>query len=751
MPDVVTKQPARASAKATDDRFAMAVREHRAGRLAAAETLYRGVLVHSPRHVGALQNLGLLGMQTNRPAVAVEAYGAALALKPDVVEAHHNLAAALVAQGKLDQALVHFQRALALNPNLAETHLNIGNVLLAQGRSAEAAPHYQRGLAIRADFPKAQHSLGVALAMQGKLAEALPRFERALALQGAANDLARTLYNLGRTDEALGLLAQAIGRNGTAETKGLFVQFLRDHRAPARLDNLPGLLVRALTEPWARPGKVGLVAAPLVRNDAGLRPVIGRAVSAWPRRLAGPDLWGDAGLAAICEHRLLGALLTSAPVCDVALERFLTGMRFALLGIATAGDTTVVDEKLLGFCCALAQQCFLNEYVYACTEEEARGAQSLHASVSDALASGGDVPALRLAAAACYGPLHLLPEAGRLLDRAWPESIGGLLQQQVREPAEELRLRGSIPALTPIEDTVSLAVRKQYEENPFPRWVKCEPPIKQWTVDQFLRSRFPRAPSRSLGKADVHILIAGCGTGQQAIEIAQRHPQARLLAVDLSLSSLAYASRQTRALGLERIEYAQADILKLAGLGRTFDLIVSSGVLHHLAEPFAGWQTLLALLRPGGVMSVGLYSELARAHIRAARSFIAARGYAPTAADIRRCRQDLMDLPAVAPERKAVRTKDFFSTSECRDLLFHVQEHRLTLPQIAAFLADNDLAVLGFDVGERERARYRKRFPDDPAMTDLGCWHTFESENLDTFIGMYQFWVQSGHSQRPQG
>jgi catechol 2,3-dioxygenase-like lactoylglutathione lyase family enzyme len=58
---------------------------------------------------------------------------------------------------------------------------------------------------------------------------------------------------------------------------------------------------------------------------------------------------------------------------------------------------------------------------------------------------------------------------------------------------------------------------------------------------------------------------------------------------------------------------------------------------------------------------------------------------------------------------------------------------------------------LGFDVGERERARYRKRFPDDPAMTDLGCWHTFESENPDTFIGMYQFWVQSGHSQRPQG
>ena len=245
------------------------------------------------------------------------------------------------------------------------------------------------------------------------------------------------------------------------------------------------------------------------------------------------------------------------------------------------------------FCCALAQQCFLNEYVYACTEEEAsRRAQSC------ARVTLGCTRVRRRRSRAAAGGSGVLwavsircPRPAVLLDRAWPESIGGLLQQQVREPAEELRLRGSIPALTPIEDTVSRpAVRKQYEENRFPRWVKCEPPIKQWTVDQFLRSRFPRAPSRSLGKADVDILIAGCGTGQQAIEIAQRHPQARLLAVDLSLSSLAYASRQTRALGLERIEYAQADILKLAGLGRTFDLIVSSGVLHHLAEPFAGWQ-----------------------------------------------------------------------------------------------------------------------------------------------------------------
>ena len=88
------------------------------------------------------------------------------------------------------------------------------------------------------------------------------------------------------------------------------------------------------------------------------------------------------------------------------------------------------------------------------------------------------------------------------------------------------------------------------------------------------------------------------------------------------------------------------------------------------------------------------------------------------------------------------RAEDFFTLSECRDLLFHVQEHRLTLPDIAAFLADNDLALLGFEVGAATQARYRSRFPGDAAMTDLACWQVLEREHPDTFVGMYQFWVQ---------
>ena len=134
--------------------------------------------------------------------------------------------------------------------------------------------------------------------MQGKHAEAVPQFERAVALKAdfseAGNDLARTLSNLDRTDEALRALARGIACNGTAETKGLFVQFLRDRRAIAgrRSATLSGSgIVRAL----GQAGKVGLVAAPLIKNDSALRRYIARAATAWPRRLSGTELWDETG------------------------------------------------------------------------------------------------------------------------------------------------------------------------------------------------------------------------------------------------------------------------------------------------------------------------------------------------------------------------------------------------------------------------------------------------------------------------
>jgi SAM-dependent methyltransferase len=258
-----------------------------------------------------------------------------------------------------------------------------------------------------------------------------------------------------------------------------------------------------------------------------------------------------------------------------------------------------------------------------------------------------------------------------------------------------------------------------------------------------MQREYPHAPFRPTAKGgDIDILIAGCGTGRHSIGIAQQFERSKVLAIDLSAASLGYAKARTGALGVTNIDYAQADILQLGATGRTFDMIQSAGVLHHLADPWAGWRMLLSLLRPGGVMFVALYSETARRDVVAARAYIAERGYGSGITDIRAARAEMMTQPDGTPLRNVAFFNDFFTTSECRDLLFHVQEHRMTLPAIRDFLAANGLTFLGFEVDFRASQLYAARFPADRAMTDLDQWHAFEQDRPYTFAGMYRFWVQ---------
>jgi trans-aconitate methyltransferase len=236
-------------------------------------------------------------------------------------------------------------------------------------------------------------------------------------------------------------------------------------------------------------------------------------------------------------------------------------------------------------------------------------------------------------------------------------------------------------------------------------------------------------------------LIAGCGTGQRSIAMARKFGAASMLAVDLSLASLGYARRKSGELGLA-IAYAQADILELQSSGRAFDFIESLGVLHHLADPFAGWARLLSLLRPGGFMLLGLYSEMARRPVLAARAMLAERGFGDSAQDIRSFRQDLIQSGDTRTYASILESEDFFSLSACRDLLFHVQEQCMTLAQIAGFIQSHKLRLLGLVLDDAVLAAYRKRFPQDRAATDLTCWEAFETDHPGLFGGMYIFWIQ---------
>ena len=703
------------------------------GRADEAVVCYDRVLGIDPASAAAHYNAANVLARAGNLDAAIARYGEAVRLRPDLAEAHNNLGNALKSADRLDEAEAAYRRALALRPDYADAHNNLGTVLIARNATEEAIAHYREALRIRSDFVEAHNNLGLALFRQGKPEDAVAHFNKALALNPGYLDaylnLARQLYGIGDVTQAVAAAARALDVMATPDTRHLLARYVGALPDADQVEPYRAVIEQALRDGWTRPSDLEHVSMLLIRRN----PAVARGLVAG-EALAPEDI------AAISDDRLLNALMISARVADRDLERLLTTARRALLD--DVGRTTGASSIDLDFACALARQCFINEYIFAQTAEEGAAVQRIAAALAERLRAGGDIPPLWPIVVAAYSPLHRVPALGGLAERTWPGAVTEVLTQQIGEPRDEQAIRASLPALTPIGDGVSRMVQDQYEEHPYPRWILPAPATTAYPAGEYVRTKFPLAPLRPLrltGGAEV--LIAGCGTGAHAIEAFRRIAGVRMLAIDLSSSSLAYAIRKTRALGLP-IEYAQADIMRLDGLGRSFDVIESSGVLHHLADPMAGWRILLSLLRPGGVMAVGLYSKLARTEINAARAFIAERGYRSTPEDIRRCRQDILALPDGTPGRTVTRSGDFYSMSECRDLLFHVQEHQHTLPEIAEFLAEQNLQFLGFDLDPRVLDLYARTYPDDPAMVDLARWHAFECNNPNVFVGMYQFAVQ---------
>jgi Tfp pilus assembly protein PilF/SAM-dependent methyltransferase len=717
-------------------------RHHQAGQFAEADQLYAQVLADEPQNAHALHLRGALAHAAGRNEDAVELISRAIAIDGKMPDSHYNLALALWALDRQAEAIRHWVRAIALNPNFAQARLNLGNALREQGRYDDSIAQLRAAVELQTQSPLAHNSLGLSLAKAGRHGEAMPHYARAIALQPLLIDaylnLAMSHINRGQTGDALAVVIRSIEARETPENRELLARLVSGFLLNSDNEPLRRTLTRALVEGWNAPASFSPTAIALIRHSP-VRPLIDRAADAWPARLPATEL-GRQELVALRDP-LLRALMQSTVVHDPALETFLASCRFALLEIAEGTPIGEIEGELLDTACALARQCFINEYVYAAGDDEEARARRLRDRLGDALTTGAAVPTLWVATVAAYFPLLELGAADALLARSWPAPVAALLDQQVRAPREEAALRAAIPQLMPIEDDVSRAVQTQYEANPYPRWITAGTQRQFPDIDAYLRDMFPAAKFQPLGKRDLDILIAGCGTGQHAILTTQRHEGARTLAIDLSRASLAYAVAKTRKLGLD-IEYAQADIMRLGTLQRRFDLIESVGVLHHLADPYAGWRVLLTLLRPGGFMRIALYSEIGRWGVVAAREEIAQRGYGASAAEIRRFRSELMQRDDSAAQN-VMRMIDFYSTSECRDFLFHTQEHRMTLPAIKQFLAEQNLRFVSMEVAPVTARQYATHFPNDPAMTNLDNWDTFERDNPATFDTMYRFWVQA--------
>lgn len=395
---------------------------------------------------------------------------------------------------------------------------------------------------------------------------------------------------------------------------------------------------------------------------------------------------------------------------------------------------------------ALGLQCYANEYIFLVSRSEADIVEALFDKFQRAPEENSQERHITLALLlSMYHPLlnlgaedlssMLLKELGR------PCQVYELVKLSVTEPLLQKSLASTIPSMTSVEDAISRHVKAQYEQNPYPRW-RTAPPLANASISQLLH-RLPGFRPQSFLVGAINVLVAGCGTGYEPISLARMDPELKITAVDLSTNSLSYGLHKAKTLEVPGIQFIQGDILELHRLNLCFDLVVCTGVLHHLDDPLAGWRSLCAVTRPGGVMRMSLYSNYGRRRVVCARDAISAQGLRALPEDIKKFRADLFKASPNSELGQMTQSRDFYSLSGCRDLLFHVQEHRFNLPQIATMLEQLKLELIGIDIpGPAVQESFSKMFPGEDALCDLYKWDEFEKRFPDTFTGMYQLWLQ---------
>lgn len=558
---------------------------------------------------------------------------------------------------------------------------------------------------------------------------------------------ALALHTAGRTTEALILLFNAIGAApsqspAVAEERLLLASLLDGVALNSGNAVVFHVLLELLRDPQVDPQSIARAVFGLLAVHGAFR-VLEQEPENFP------------ALQALFGEPLVRELLRRVILTDARAERVVVSTRTALINSASSGVPNGWQRDAM---LTVAMSAEHGEYAWPdpldIEAQLAHWAQRVSEWLETRDRTTATDHAAELLRFSMFRPISSVAGAERLLDippewwgSAWDEILQPLLHTQLREPLDQRQRGAALPALahratttatatTTEAETGSDAVRAMYESNPYPRWSTVAKPHIT-TVAAFVRALNGGGAIPDTAR----VLIAGCGTGRQAAHTALSFPDADILAIDLSRASLGYAAHKAAHLGLTNVQFMQGDLLQLDALDEQFALIFCSGVLHHLANPAAGWQQLVQRLHPAGVMKVALYSTLARQPVQAARAIIATEQFAPTHHGIRACRQHLLALPANHAAKPVTESADFFSVSGCRDLLMHVQERSYTLAEIEQDLATYNLRFLGFQLPAPVRAAFTAMFPNPGAANDLEAWARFEERNPSTFWGMYQFFV----------
>jgi SAM-dependent methyltransferase len=267
---------------------------------------------------------------------------------------------------------------------------------------------------------------------------------------------------------------------------------------------------------------------------------------------------------------------------------------------------------------------------------------------------------------------------------ACPACGGALSSLRCASCSAQYAAPGGIADLRLRSDLRTEAVREFYLRSPFPGY----PPRDSLSTMRARagRSEFVQLLDRSIA-GDAALAELGCGTGQLSLFLATA--DRRVVGADLSRASLALANEAAGRYGVTNARFVETDLRSPGLRKRAFDVVISSGVLHHTPDPRASFAAMARLAKPGGLLVLGLYNSYARLPLR-----------------LRRAIRRLTGVVVFDPVLRDRRAEPARREAWLRDQYEHPEEHRHTLAEVQGWFRENGVQYL--------RAYPSPHFADEP-------------------------------------
>lgn len=426
------------------------------------------------------------------------------------------------------------------------------------------------------------------------------------------------------------------------------------------------------------------------------------------------------------------------------IEKLIMALRHELLTHSTQQGQLSKDH--ISLCQAISFFGLRNEYILPNTDAEVDMVLALKSIIDQSLTKFG-CKALDISGAllllSMYESWQGLSEFDTLMsfnDNSWPAETFELKECHARH----FKIRhNEFDSLTSMPTVKENKVKNQYEQYPYPRWETLDYK-KNVNYGTALRHEYEFADLPNyLYEKGLKILIAGCGTGRHALNVAKYFDNVDVLAIDISQNSLAYAQHKAHEFEIKNIQFKLADITKLPVLQEKFSIIECSGVLHHIRYYKKALSNLLMNLKPNGLIKISLYSARSRAPINHIRELYNVGNSPLSEHKIKVIRHAIMKNKGIENQTSITHSDDFYSLSGTIDLLFHEYEKHFTPLTIRSLCNEFQLNWLGFsNLSQKVKTDFKSFHGKKYDLLNLKQWDDFEEAYPNTFSNMFQFYCQ---------